>query len=258
MNEPITVVTSFSAEGYALYGGEFLSSFAGFWPAEVELLVYAEGCEPFIGRENSLALDLFTQAPDAAAFVERHRNNPEASGRKRVDGHRWKESAVTLGYNYRFDAVRFSRKPFAVQAAMRRRYSGLLFWVDADVVTHRPVTSAFLRGLLPEGTDYCYLGRSTTNSECGFLGYRMPACRPLIDGLADMYRTNMIFAEAEWHDSFLWDIMRGRETCTALRGNDLSRAPRIGDVFSRSILATCMEHRKGAKKYQVKDRKVAR
>lgn len=256
MSERYTVVTSFSAEGYALYGRTFMESFEQFWPADVQLLVYAEGCEPTSRRENTAVMDLFTFAPDAKAFIDRYCQDQEANGRKRREDHRWKESALSVGYNYRFDAVRFSRKPFAIEAAMCRSYSDTLIWVDADVVTRAPVTLRFLRSLFPDDAHYSYLGRSTTNSECGFVGYKLPACCPLIEGVANLYRNNTVFGEAEWHDSFLFDVIRGREECLGLKGWDLSKAPRVGDVFSRSILSTCMEHKKGAKKYQVSNRKV--
>lgn len=244
--ENITVVTSFSAEGLALYGQEFLDTFHRYWPGEVRLLVYAEGCQPTVWRGNTRVLDLFTEIPACESFVRRHADNVAANGRHPVSG--WKKAALSVGYNFRMDAVRFSRKPFAVQAAARQVREGVLLWVDADVSTRTVIPISFLRGLFPPGYDYCYLGRRRNHSECGFLGYRLPNCLPLIDALVRLYETDALFALDEWHDSYLFDVVRGKGDCAALRGLDLSREPRDGDVFNRSILGSVMEHNKGDKK----------
>lgn len=229
-------VTTFNRDGYQRYGQRMIDSFMRFWPVEaVRLVAYPEGCGDLLNG----CIDLLVAAPSVTAFRERHRENPKARGK--VDGK----------YNYRFDAVRFCHKVFAIEAAARlalQRGDDALIWIDADTVTHNPVPADFVEGLLPEGVDVSYLARNRGHSETGFIVFRLRTpCARLIEGVAEMYRSGEVFELAEWHDAFVFDYVRRRLEATCnLKGHSLSGGfEHTNHPFINGPLGGFMDHLKG-------------
>lgn len=202
----VTVVTSFSRQGAHEYGYRFLDTFAKHWPKDVDLVVYREGQEthPRAKMRDLMAL------PDCLEFITSHKDDPLANGRLRPDEASpacWRNKDRREGYTFRTDAVKFCRKVFAVADAAERLRSGILVWIDADVVHLDDVPVDFVEGLLA-GKDAAYLGRVGCHSECGFLAFRLPDALPLIRRWARFYKTDEVFFLHEWHDSFVWDVAR--------------------------------------------------
>jgi hypothetical protein len=233
-----TVVTSFGPSGYHLYGKRFLDSFATFWPAGVPLVCYVESP---ISHPRAEMRDLFAVEP-CRSFLAEHRSSPVACGRKPVPG--WRPKDREEGYSYRFDAVKFCRKVFAISDAASRIESGILTWLDADVVTTAPVPCGWVGALL-DHHDVAFLGRRGTHSECGFLAFRLPQARPVIEALAAIYSTGSVFRESEWHDSYLFD--RIRNDARGITFRDLTPGG-YGHVWVRSPLAAYTDHLKGDRK----------
>jgi len=244
----ITVITSFSKEGYDRYARRFMETREKYWSKDIHLVIYSEG-QPDIWGSNFTEIDIDTVKP-CTEFLKRHKLNPAAAGRKRLERMRWKTKEVSEGYSYRHDAMKFCRKPFVIADLIQREWPNdnkKLFWIDADTVTHRPVTPAMFEATMPGQTDLCYLGRDKKHSECGFMGFDMesPAALGLIVGLARMYETDKVFLEQEWHDSFIFDIVRQRLPLTE---NNISVPPRQGSVFDHSQVGHYMRHDKGDRK----------
>ena len=106
-------MTSCSAAGWEQYGRRFVETYARHWPAEMPLYLVSEDDLPH-AQGVSMQLSLLAHAP-AAAFIERHRENARAHGRVRLPGDvGWSESKIAAGYNFRYDAFRFSKKVFAI------------------------------------------------------------------------------------------------------------------------------------------------
>lgn len=97
--------------------------------------------------------------------------------------------------------MRFSHKVFAMADAGRRSKADVLVWLDADILTHAPVRTQ------------------------GFLG---EWCR--------FYVTDAVFREREWHDCWLFDIVRRRCQRRGVRTFDIAggRGRRAHDVFRES------------------------
>ena len=107
------------------------------------------------------------------------------------------------GYRYRFDAVRFAHKVAALGAAAEEGEAGILIWLDADTVTHAPVTREWLDSLLPDDADLGWLDRERTYPECGFMLFRLPEARQVIADVVATYRSGSVFDMAQWHDSYV-------------------------------------------------------
>lgn len=238
-----TTLTSFTKEGYAQYGKNFLQTYRKYWPCDVKCVVYYEG-------------DKFPEKDD------------ERVKWKKIFGvHRLKEylqqvccfplmtGQTTQGYNINYDA-RMARKAFMQVHAMRE-FAGKVFWLDADIHTFAKIPDDFLDTVLPDRQFCCFLGRDKGESpikytESGFLGFN--AEHPFADKFANVYLniflTGLIFTQKGWHDCYAFDLAR-KYFDKPLLFNNLGEDVNVtgtAHVFINSCLGKYMDHRKGNRK----------
>jgi hypothetical protein len=239
----IVVVTGWSPAGYREYGRRFVETWSRFWPRSVELVVYVE--EPCDLPLGAIARDL-AAVPGVQEFLRVHGADAEARGRAVLPT--WKESARRMGYNWRFDAVKWFRQAFIMRDAAAGLWQGadtLLCWLDGDVVTHRAVPLEFLPSLLPRGRCVAFLGRGDKHSEIGFQLYR-PAAFPMLECWSSLYESGEFKRHKEWHSAYLWDVAR-RATLEPADWHDLTPGGH-GHVWHASVLAQYTDHLKGERK----------
>lgn len=222
------VVTSFSKEGYDLYGRICLQSFVKYWPCKI--VVFYE-TKPSFENEKIEYRDLF-DIDGLRPFLE-HLNS--------VDG---ADGVVNAHYDYRFDASRFCRKVFAVDSVFDE--DEYVFWLDADTVTHREIPEIFLEGLV-KNDPFCYLGRSNFCSETGFVGFNT---KHLDFGnfrrkYLPTYTSGHFMNLRTWEDAVVFDHAR-----QGIKGNDLNHSVLQGvdHVWPHTVLGLYMEHMKGGRK----------
>jgi hypothetical protein len=251
------VVTTCNAAGYEVYGRRMASSFAEFWPADVSLLLYSEGfaADPLPGRMTER--DLIESSPDLVAFKARHARNPRAHGRVKP-WRRLKIGALSIPLpvrvnkaRYRWDAVRFSHKAFAIFHAARNTDADVLIWIDADTRFFAPVTHSELDTLAPADCALACLRRPKF-SECGFVVYNLshPATGKIIADFERFYTEDLLFAEREYHDSFLFDVARQRAEAAGVAVHDIAAGigSQASHVAINSRLGAFMDHMKGDRK----------
>ena len=239
----LTALTSFSPEGYELYGKRFIESFHQFWPADVQLICAWEGQPP---QQDLCGFDLTASDP-ARAFLARHRTDPIVHGLLDIPPARWGPKAKKEGYSWRHDAYKFSHKVFAICRTAQLLEHGKLFWLDADIVTHKPIGEAFLHGLLPDSASLCYLNRQPYfSSELGFVGYNLE--RAEVEAFLMAYE--YVYASDEFMQLQFWDdcnvfdqLIRRLEPVIAPIPHRSRSQP-----FDFSPLAACMTHLKGKRK----------
>lgn len=260
-------VTTCHAAGYQSYGRQMVESFDTHWPQNVPLYVYREGFEGDLTSPRIVWLDLLDECPALAAFKERHRDNPKAHGnaphrhweiKLRLDRPRLSIRKVDdWGAGFRWDAVRFSHKSFAIFDAARRCDTDVLFWVDADTFTFKDIPLQFLDGVMPPDCIVSYLHRPRY-SECGFVGYnlRHPGTRQFLADFERLYTTDALFGQREYHDSYLFDVVRKRLERRGLHTYDISEGAGAegGHVFVNSRLGQYIDHRKGDRKSEGRSR----
>ena len=119
---------------------------------------------PDLPSPRIIAVDLLSASPELVAFKERHRANRRAHGAepggtrlrlrvKRRKSSRWplpklKAIRIERGIGYRWDAVRFSHKSFAIFDAAARCNADVLCWLDGDIVVFDEIPQAFLQELI--------------------------------------------------------------------------------------------------------------
>lgn len=238
----ILVITSFNARLFNEYAHRFLASFEQFWDARVDLHVYSEdllSCPAPSSRARMRSLPLL--APWQTAFVERHRQNPKAHGvRGSTKDMRW-------------DAVRFSYKSAAVIEGYLASDHDLVLWVDADVITHAPVTLDYLESILPREYGLAWLERMSMYPECGFYVMRgqHDALLEIMRFWRSMFYTDSIFRLKEWHDSFvLQQLVQFAQQRDALNVLSLSGASgsRTSHPLINGPLGERFDHLKGPRK----------
>jgi hypothetical protein len=241
----VTVTSGWHPAGYSLYGRNFADGFAKFWPAAYGLAVYTE--EPVTlpkGECRSL-----WDCPGVAEFIARHKNNPEACGKKA--NKLWRPKHIGRDYNFRFDAVKFCKQLFIpAHAASRAGADDIIVWLDGDVKTDAKVPDAFVEGVIGEA-DLVYLGRNGYHSELGFWACRNnERGRLFMNGLASCFITDAVFKLSEWHSAWVFDHVRAAQSA---RKRDPLRALNLtpngaGHVWMQSPLRAFSDHLKGVRK----------
>jgi hypothetical protein len=234
--ERATIVTSMHARGYEDYGKRFIDTFEEFWPRNYELWVYAEGFEFEPASSRTRSIDLLASSPDLVAFRDRHGQIAARRG------------ATAEGYKYKFDAVRFSHKSFAIVHAAAHCETRWMAWVDADTVTKRPVPVDLVASLLEPGAFVAYFGRSGNHTETGFVAYDLAhaGAREFFETIRRIYVSDEVFRLREWHDCEVFDVAR---TVLAAQGKitsrNLSPKGQTAHPIVNSPLGEFIDHLKG-------------
>ena len=236
-----------SQSGYGQYGKRMIETFDKHWPTNIKLKVYYEWLpNDYKNNDRIEWIDLNQACPKLSEFKQRHKSNPHAHGLKPGD-------SLDAKRSYLWDAVKFAHKSYCVSHAALNATSDLIVWLDADVVTHSAVPEGFIESLLPSDNYCAYLGRKKIYPECGFVIYdtRSPYNQSFMQDWQDMYRTDSLFEEVEYHDSYLFWVLQKRYTERGMKSFNISEGhphrPGV-HVFINSPLGRYMDHLKGKRK----------
>lgn len=219
----VLVITSFNEKIYNDYAHRFLSTYN--WP--FDLIIYTE----LKFKIENKKFELIELEQESKNFVERNKHRPVK--------------------DFFVDGVRFSYKVYSViQASLKKEYD-ILIWVDADSVFYKPLTLDFIKtNLYKEDRMMTHLGRGEHYSECGFLLWNLnhKDTQDYFKEMKNMYNNDLIYNEREYHDSYIWDIVRKKfEKERGTMNTDIGDK-KIGHVQARSILGTLYDHTKGPKR----------
>lgn len=206
------VVTTFHEAGLLQYGQRMIDTFCQNWPTEVTLHIYPENCVPTIADSSRVTIKKLEDVDDLMSFKNRWKGVPKANGD--VSGDPVRSKRRDSGKGFKWDAVRFAHKVYAIFDCAKHTDADILLWMDADTICHSPVDMAKIMQLVPEQFDICYLGRQGKFSECGLysMNLRHKNTRKFLDEFQRVYddADNGIFQMDEWHDSFVFDVVRSR------------------------------------------------
>jgi hypothetical protein len=142
----IEVITTFSESNYQEYAEEHIRTWKEHFDSSINLTFYVDNLDrQYIAHQ---VLPLEQTVPALTAFKQRHKD--------------------FVPKDFRFDAVRFSHKSYAICHAGLHSSADLLIWLDADVIAQRSINPQWLAQKLPAGHLAGYLGRSRF-TETGFL-----------------------------------------------------------------------------------------
>jgi len=245
----IAVVTTFHEAGLKKYGQKMIDTFCQNWPTEVTLHVYPEKCNPVIKDHNHVTLYSLDDVAELTAFKERWKDVPKANGDVSADPVRSKRKDA--GKGFKWDAVRFAHKVYAIFHCAQNTDADVLLWMDADTICHSLITINQLTALIPADRDLCFLGRKGKYTECGLysMNLRSPAIQQFLKKFQNMYDNaeHGIFTLDEWHDSFVFDAVR-----QSMKLNELDWSGHLitgeGHPLINSAWGAYLDHLKGDRK----------
>ena len=137
-----SAVTSFHLESQS-YGIDMLESYFRFWPNACILYACLEEIDKLDSdkvKDKINIVDFHKEIPEYNSFAEKyiHKNNHE---------------------NYRYDALKFAHKIFAIKKAISICKTQYLIWLDADIKTVKTIDYNLLNSLVKHDHYMSYLGR---------------------------------------------------------------------------------------------------
>jgi len=260
----IAVVTTFHGEGLKKYGQRMINTFIQHWPTDITLHLYPEDCNPQVPDHSRITLQRLEEVPELAAFKEKWKNVPKANGDVSDDPIR--RLRKDAGKGFKWDAVRFAHKVYAIFDCARKTDADILFWMDADTVCHSPIALEKIKSFVTD-TELGFLGREGKYTECGLyaLDLRSSTVQNFLREFQRMYddADHGIFTLAEWHDSFVFDVVRTKFR-GQLKENNWSAGIVKGEghPLINSEWGAYLDHLKGDRKdlvgCKIKDLKVRR
>ena len=259
LRKMITTLTTFHKPGLDLYGQRFIDSFAKNVDKKIKLLVYAENCTPINPDSNQITIIDAKELTKLNQFKSRWGNVPKANGKCPFPEKRPRD----YHKEFKWDAVRFANKVYAVFDAVTRTDDQWTVWIDADTVVHSPISYEQFENLLPNDKWITYVGRgkgSQTWPECGFYGLNThnETCKKFLSEFERMYEDadNGIFKLEEWHDSYVFghilNNMRIHNPAVLDYSADMylkeAKTGGGGHPLINGILGKWMDHMKGGRK----------
>lgn len=228
------VCTSFSRVGYKVYGKKFIESFLWHAP-EDELWVFHEGDKPDI--TGPVYVDL-NDDRERAIFLAEHGDKGYANGLCK--------GPKGFMVDYRYQAVRFAHKVFAMAHPSRPREANWV-WCDADVVVRKNLTPEWWEEAAPEGFVCSYLGRKDwDHSETGWLAFTQRYDgHKFLDELKALYTSGEIFKLRAFTDSFAFDHLRLKWEAEGKHFHNLSEGLSGNHVWPDTVLGRATSHFKG-------------
>lgn len=252
--QKISVVSTFHAPVLDLYGQRFVDSFSKNVDPDIELFLYAENCNPQVNDARITVLDQKTELPKLVAFKERWHNVPKANGvcppeiksRRPKDWHK----------EFKWNAVRFANKVYAVFDAAQRCNSDWIVWLDADTYVHSLINKKQFLHFTPQDAWLSYLGRGRKWPECGFYGINLRSTegKEFLKRFEQVYEDaeNGIFKMEEWHDSYVFEEVRkeivGKYPRAKIHNISEGLINGEGHPFINSDLGKYFDHMKGDRK----------
>ena len=243
-----SAVTTFNLKKHP-YGLEMINSFFVNWPDEIKLTAFIENA--------SLIDDSLVK--HKIVIKEYHQHIPEYN--RFLKTYKDKEKYTD---DFRFNVFRFAHKVYAISTALKNIKTKYLIWLDADIKTYKKLPLTFLNTLVDESSYLSYLGRKNISikhlnySECGFLIFNTEHLINSVfwQDMMKMYDGGQLFLEKEWHDSYIFDVVRKNlEKTKNLKNINISDFGLVNlkdseHVFVLSVLGRFMDHKKGNRKSQ--------
>ena len=239
----VTFVTSFSDAGWKQYGKRMLESACAFLPQNVEIVAYYNEVKPPFDNPRVRFVDNYAIEGGVREFVQKYGKNRKYSGHH--------PTFQNGAYNFRWDAVKFCHKPFAIEHCSRTCQSNMLIWLDADSIVFDHVPEDWFETLLPYPHYLSYLGRPAySHTDCSFMAFRThhPAHGEFMNRYLSIYKNGRFEGEKEYHDSYLFDLVRKEmESERKITCYNLSKEAK-GHVFINSELGRYLDSLKGKRK----------
>jgi len=232
------IITSFNQKYWEEIAKENVSLLDKNLPLIAEIKLYHElPAVDDIFSERVSWYDLYTYCPELPKFALKWKDNPKANG------------AGNKKNSFRWNAIKFVHKTFAIWHAAKMQESGWLIWLDCDATLFKTADESFLKLICPDKFSISFMGRPGKYSECGFIGFNLnrSETRDFLDEWEELYLSGKFIELPETHDSWTFDYIRKQKN-SRLFFNVNSKAITNKNPFSQSLLGSHFAHAKGSQK----------
>ena len=247
-------ISTMNQKLYREYGLNFINEFIEYANQDINLIILFEGEIPsdlkITSHKNLLIKELKHLKHEK--FINYYKNLYEANGVKvklvpQANG----EKKIELISDYRFNAIKFSFKPFAIHQAFLEfgDHYDYLIWTDADLRCKKEFSYTDLQPFLPNDGQYLsILQRENNHSECGFLGFNLnkSLTTKFMNRVIEIYTTGEIFSLKGWTDCHVFDSVIEEFGLESLKIRNISGEGFKSDhPFIHSGLENFFDHLKG-------------
>jgi hypothetical protein len=203
----INFVTSFNEDIYKVAGHHLLKSIKDNWKPDLNITCYYHDLDLknySVLENNSVSFKNLERIEDYKIFKT---VNVDHDGTEKG----------TIPYNWHLDAVKWSRKVFALtekafELAEESKDAGWLIWIDADSMSQKRLVPEDMLNMLHDDCDIAYSGvrdypDGSRYLDTSFMAFNLNK-KPALDLLGDLrgaYNSGELLQYREWHDSFLME-----------------------------------------------------
>lgn len=228
----IEIITTFNDNSFIEYVERYLKTWDTYLDYSINKTLYVDNVERNYGP-NKKILNLENSVPELVEFKKRNKNY--------------------IPKDFRFDAVRFSHKSFAICHAGLTSSADMLIWLDSDIYMFNTISNDWLSKFLPKGIFTSYLGRSGKFTETGFLAFDLtnPIKTDFFNKWKSYYNSDFIMQGKQGKtDCHVFDLVRGEfESSGKILTKNLNM-PEQGHAFE-NVFSPSMSHHKGTGKGQI-------
>lgn len=232
-------ITTFSRDGYELYGHRMIESWLKFWPKTHRLVVYTEDFELTESDIRLTSIDLNSACPALVEFKKRS----QAMIDNATDDREISRVQKT---------VKWSHKVFAIAHALNNAKTQRLIFLDGDTYTVSPIEHKIAEMLVDThllAVHFEMLPKHGLHFETGLLVFnnthpQMPLFRKIY---TEGYETMDIYKMRKTWDTFWLVNLYQKHNLDIF---DLSEGKR-GGVFGNPLVRGKLRHEVGTRKYQI-------
>jgi hypothetical protein len=237
-----SLVTSFNSDYYINVARENIKLADKFWPKSSNIFLYhqLDNTEKIFSKRVAW-VDLYKSCPELLEFADKWKDDTRANGK------------IEKKYGFKWNAIKFCHKTFAIWHAAKQINEGWLIWLDCDAIILKQIDNQFLNLACPSDKAISYIGRKNKYSECGFVCYNLnlPATRNFLKAWEDLYLSGDFVNLPQTHDSYTFDYIRNQMNQSALFHDLNANSTTDKNPFHNSVIGPYIAHAKGKDKSHV-------
>jgi hypothetical protein len=231
------VVTTFSIDGYELYGKRMIETWLKYWPENYNLHVYTEGYVLDEKHERLTEIDIDQACPDLQIFKDNSKQLITDLTNKKLT-------------NRVSKTIKWCHKVYAMEHALKHCQTNYLIFLDGDTYTKKLVISDLAEQLTNNHLFSVHFEnlKHGLHFETGLISFNMSHNQmPLLinEMLKDYNNLNIYNHEKTW-DGYWFSYLYSR---LKLDVYDLRQGNRAG-VFTNSLVKGTLVHEAGNDKYK--------
>jgi hypothetical protein len=230
------VITTFSVDGYELYGHRMIETWLKYWPSDTSLLVYTEGYDLVEVDPRLSSIDINHACPD----LEKFKTNSKQLIKNPADKKFVNRVAKT---------IKWCHKVFAMHHALNNVPCDYLVFLDGDTYSKNPIPNTIAEQLVESHLFAVHFEKLQhgLHFETGLISFNLKHLQMTVlkDELISDYINLKIYEHKKTWDGFWFAYLYKKNNFDVL---DLSGG-RFTGVFTNKLIKNLLVHEAGNDKY---------